>query len=70
MDNIIVGLHLKCNLCGVKKDIAVDKKAYDDWKNGMLAQKAFPELSAEDREWIISQTCPKCWDKMFKEEEE
>lgn len=26
-------------------------------------QEIFPELSAQEREMIISGTCPECWDK-------
>ena len=32
---------------------------------GQYAQDAFPFLSPEDREQIISGTHPKCWQEMF-----
>ena len=33
--------------------------------NGAHAQSAFPDMSIELREQIISGTHPKCWDEMF-----
>jgi hypothetical protein len=38
------------------------------WKEGMLIQDAMPELSADERQLLISGTCGKCWDKMFQED--
>ncbi len=31
------------------------------WCDGMLIQDAMPSLSKEDRELMISGTCPECW---------
>jgi len=38
------------------------------WQAGELIQNALPELSADQRELMISGTCGKCWDKMFPED--
>ncbi len=51
----------QCPFCKVSKDIRVKLKDYDDWQDGMLAQEAFPYLSAEDREMVLTGTCPQCW---------
>ncbi len=40
------------------------------WQEGELAQNAFPYLSADEREMLISGVCPKCWAKTFGEEYE
>jgi hypothetical protein len=32
----------------------------------MLIQDVFPELNADEREFMISGTHPACWDEMFK----
>jgi len=32
---------------------------------GTHAQVAFPDMSTDNRERLISGTCPKCWNKMF-----
>jgi len=35
------------------------------WQNGELAQEAFPYLTHDEREGLISQTCADCWEDMF-----
>lgn len=35
---------------------------YDRWKGGELIQVAMPELSPEDREFLISGMSPDGWD--------
>ena len=60
-----------CPMCGHANEIAVNEEDYYDWSfDGALVQDAFPYLSADEREMLISGICPKCWDKLFGEEEE
>jgi hypothetical protein len=54
-----------CRTCEKTFVVAVDTAAYDAWKAGALIQKVMPELSADDRELLISQICGKCFDAMF-----
>ena len=55
-----------CPFCGEIHIILVDAIDYDAWESGgALAQEAFPYLSADEREMLISGICPTCWDKMF-----
>lgn len=61
---------IKCTICRQWKTVIVDEKEFADWNNGMLIQKAMPNLNADDRELLMSQTCGKCYDAMFSEEEE
>jgi hypothetical protein len=42
---------------------------YEWWRRGMPVQNAFPEMSAGNREFLISRTCETCFDKMFEEKE-
>ena len=37
------------------------------WENGMLAQDAFPQLSADDREFIMTGITPEEWKETFGE---
>ena len=39
------------------------------WEDGAMAQDAFPELSASQREALITGICDECWNKMAQEEE-
>ena len=58
-----------CPFCGHANEIAVNDADYWNWQDGMMAQDAFPYLSADEREMLISGCCPACWDKMFGGEE-
>lgn len=56
-----------CMLCGEQDLILVDADGYDRWVAGTNIQFAFPELSKEVREQLISGTHDECWQKMFGE---
>ena len=59
-----------CPFCGHANEIAVNAWNYWDWKDGMNVRDAFPYLSAEEREMLISGICPKCWAKTFSSDKE
>jgi hypothetical protein len=59
----------RCIHCGKPARVEVYKTQFDAWRAGMLAQNAFYDKSADEREMIISGTHPKCWDEMFGGEE-
>lgn len=59
-----------CPFCGHANEVEVNEMDYLDWQDGMLVQEAFPYLSADEREMLISGICPKCWEKMFGGEDE
>lgn len=48
--------------------VEVDESDLDNFESGMHVQKAFPYLTAEEREFFITGFCPDCWDKVFAEE--
>jgi hypothetical protein len=59
-----------CPFCGKSYGIEVNEIDYLDWEDGKMAQDAFPYLSADEREMLISGICPTCWDKYFGSDEE
>jgi hypothetical protein len=60
-----------CFCCREEKTLRVDSEKYQAWKNGKgYVQNLFPELSASDREFLLSSTCGPCFDRMFPTEEE
>lgn len=59
-----------CPFCGHAHDVFVSEADYWDWQDGALVQDAFPYLSANDRELLISGCCSQCWDKYFGSDEE
>ena len=54
-----------CPLCGRVTEISVRTEDYARYQAGALAQDAFPYLSADEREMLISGICPTCWDEVF-----
>lgn len=59
-----------CPFCGHANEIEVNEADYLDWDDGKMAQDAFPYLSADEREMLISGICPHCWDEYFGSDEE
>jgi len=73
MSNKSIRIHLECKECGKPKFVDVNTFGFLRWQQGMLIQRALPELSTDDRELLISRICPECWTKLFppdKEEED
>lgn len=60
-------LDIKCPFCKRRHTVLVDELEYHAYLDGMSAVKAFPHLSATEREQIISHLCPTCIQKTFKE---
>jgi hypothetical protein len=54
----------KSILTGVEltRDLNIDYGQYMDWYNGMPIQQAAPQLSADDREWMMTGITPAEWD--------
>ena len=50
-------------------DIAVTLEQLMSWQNGMLIRKAMPNLTPEEREFIISGITKEEWDQLYPEEE-
>ena len=55
----------KCPICGAVTEVRVSASGLFRYNNGDLIQNAFPEVSAAEREVIISGMCPKCQETMF-----
>ena len=50
-------------------EIAVTQEQLDNWRSGMLIQKAMPNLSADEREFILTGILPDEWDELFSVED-
>jgi hypothetical protein len=51
-------------------DTSVVSLRLGEWTHGRLIQNAFPQLTNDERELIISQTCAKCWESLFSDSED
>lgn len=58
-----------CMVCFKASEITVSAEAYHRWERGELIQRAFPELSDNERELLITGIHPECWIKIFGEED-
>ena len=56
-----------CPICGQEEEVPVYAEDYADWENGELIQNAFPYLSANQRERLMTGICPDCWDNLFRD---
>jgi hypothetical protein len=64
-----ITVSVPCPFCQNSAELDVPFEGYKAWQSGELAQNAFPDLSADEREMLISGTCPTCWDEQFAFEE-
>ena len=69
MSDTIVVKTKTCTVCGEYEVWSLDRQAVEIWQGGEYIQNAFPDMSAEDRELLISGTHPACWNKLFGEDE-
>lgn len=63
MDNAVT-VQLRCRLCQRERSLTLPLDGFRRFKCGVLAQTALPDVSAEDREQLISGVCPTCWSEM------
>lgn len=59
-----------CPLCGQGCSTVVPSQGLWDWEHGKFVQEAFPNLSADDREQVMTGTHPWCWDRYMSDPEE
>lgn len=59
-----------CVYCHAPQSITVPAAALIAFGEGKFAQDCFPAMPAEQREFLISGICGKCWDQMFPPDDE
>lgn len=60
----------KCPISGKEWRLeGLEVDAYNRWRSGEYAQVAFPRLTADQRELLISGVTPEAWEQIFSEEE-
>lgn len=72
MMNQLTGVKIpcKCPFCGAFYWIHSEQAHWDAYMAGALVQDAFPDLTATERESIISGICATCQDEVFGEDED
>ena len=56
-----------CVLTGLVYEATYPKDKVDLWLAGAYIQDAMPDVSADDREFLISWVSPTGWDRLFAE---
>ena len=56
-----------CKFCQALVRVALPTAGFYNWQKGALIQNAMPEVSATDREFLISGICPVCQKAIFGE---
>jgi len=51
----------------VTMDLPITEEQIRRWEQGELAQRVFPNLTPDQREFLISGITPGEWNKIFKE---
>lgn len=59
----------RCVVCHKGGVMTVNKRGYAAWQRATKIQFALPELSADQREQLMTGTHPKCFEEIFSEEE-
>lgn len=68
-DNLIRVDTGPCLVCHQGGEMAVRADGYAQWQTDTYIQVALPELSAGEREQLMTGTHPACFDAMFAEDE-
>ena len=54
-----------CPFCHTPQTKEFDEVQYRKYEAGARIQDAMPYVSADDREFVITGICPKCWNSTF-----
>jgi len=66
---MMIKIIMDCATCGKEQPpLACSHIQLKRWVNGVHLQDAMPQLSADERELLISATCGSCFDRMFGDE--
>jgi hypothetical protein len=68
MSNLIVVKTKPCCVCNEYEIWSLDQELVDRWRGGENIQRVFPDMSAGEREVLISGIHPACWDTLFPKE--
>jgi hypothetical protein len=63
--NTSANVEVQCVGCKNILAIKLSIEGFQKWRAGMLIQNALPELSADERELLISGYCGTCWKELF-----
>lgn len=63
-DDHRIDVQIACPFCGADSIVKMRLASFEAWNAGALIQNAAPDLTADQRELLISGTCGACWKAM------
>jgi len=66
---VTLELTIECPMCKKHFYFTLDRAKYKVWEKGMLIQKVFSDLDANDRQQLISGHCVNCYNQLRADEE-
>jgi len=64
-DNNTITISKRCLYTKKQYSVTISRDEYDKWLSGERIQNAMPNISAGDREFLISGISPEGWRQMF-----
>ena len=64
MQQKTVKLEQVCPYCQEPQSVVVSADGLRRWREGELIQRALPELSADERELLLTGICAECWEQV------
>ena len=61
---------LPCVVCGERSTVRVNTEQLAAWKRGAHIQVAFPDMTDDDRELLLTGTHPACWETLCPNEDD
>lgn len=61
---------VECPRCNQMSEVSAPVDGYRRWQEGAFIQDALPDLTADEREILISGICTECWKNIFGEDDE
>ena len=58
-----------CRVCNQRSKVLVDPDSLAEWRRGQYVQIAFPDMTPEQRELLVSGTHASCWRDLFGDDE-
>lgn len=65
MAKAFVQVHTQCPYCKESDSIVITIEQFHRIQSGELIQIVLSNRTPDEREQLISGTCPDCWDKLF-----
>ena len=65
LENGLTNIKGTCRFIGIDHEVVVPSEGLKQWLSGMAIQRAMPNVSLDDREFLISGVSPRGWEEKF-----